>query len=304
MKRAGAEQPEGGYQSLDGSAADTFRDVGAPTPVDDRVEHEHESARPVAEPGALADLPVGLFEPYSDTIDEKVAIHAATPPVAREQYRRLAATLHHVQAERGIKTILVASAMASEGKTLSAVNTALTLSESYRRRVLLIDADLRRPSVHEVLGFDNVVGLTDALASRDERRLPIIAVSPRLSVLPAGRPNADPMEALTSSRMLKILDEASAVFDWVVIDTPPVGLLPDANLLAAMVDGAIFVVAANRTPFAAVSKAVEALGRDRILGVVLNRVEARDSTPHDYYYKYYSQATPKRSAFGFAPPSP
>ena len=288
LKRAGDEQP-GGFATLDDEAADLFAPGGDPG-VDPEPAPR---LTPPPSGHELTEVPAGLFEPYLHNADEKTVVHLSAHPVAREQYRRLAATLHHVQAERGLKAILVASALAEEGKTLTAVNLALTLSESYRRRVLLIDADLRRPTLHMEFGFDNIVGLADALAAKDERRLPIVAVSPRLSVLPAGRPSADPMEALTSSRMLKILDEAAAVFDWIIIDTPPVGLLPDANLLAAMLDGAVFVVAAGRTPCAVVQKAVEALGRDRILGVILNRVEEGAAMPGDYYYHYYGSPRKK-----------
>ena len=289
LKRAGSDETDG-FATLD--EADLFT----------RTTTETAARQPLAQPAEagpqeIAEVPLGLFEPFSDDVGEKTAVHANVNPIAREQYRRLAATLHHVQAERGLKAILVGSALAEEGKTLTAVNIALTLSESYRRRVLLIDADLRRPTVHHAFGFDNIVGLADALAAKEERRLPIVAVSPQLSVLPAGRPSADPMEMLTSSRMIKILDEAASVFDWIIIDTPPVGLLPDANLLAAMLDGAIFVVAAGRTPCAVVQKAIEALGRDRILGVVLNRVAEADATPGDYYYRYYGSTRKKPFSF-------
>ena len=291
LKRAGTEEGDG-FATLADDGVDLFDQT------------TDSSARPprtpvvATEPQELAEVPAGLFEPFVHDIDEKTVVHVNVNPVAREQYRRLAATLHHVQAERGLKALLVGSALAEEGKTLTAVNIALTLSESYRRRVLLIDADLRRPTVHHAFGFDNIVGLADALAAKEERRLPVVEISPRLSVVPAGRPSADPMEALTSSRMLKILDEAASVFDWIIIDTPPVGLLPDANLLAAMLDGAVFVVAAGRTPCAVVQKAVEALGRDRILGVVLNRVEEADAMPGNYYYRYYG-STQKKKRFSF-----
>jgi capsular exopolysaccharide synthesis family protein len=281
LKRAGTEENDGfatlgGDDTVFAQSADT---ASAP-----------QSRAGTPESREIAEVEAGLFEPYADQADEKTVVHSGISPIAREQYRRLGATLHHVQAERGLKAILVASALAEEGKTLTAVNLALTLSESYRRRVLLIDADLRRPSIHEIFGFENIVGLADALAAKEERRLPVVAISARLSVLPAGRPSADPMEALTSSRMLKILDEAATVFDWIIIDTPPIGLLTDANLLAAMVDGAVFVVAAGRTPCAVVQKAVEALGRDRILGVILNRVDEASAMPGDYYYRYYESA--------------
>jgi len=289
LKRAGSDEADG-FATLD--EADLFTQTTTETAP--RQPHAQPAA---AEPQEIAEVTAGLFEPFAEDVDEKTVVHLNVNPIAREQYRRLAATLHHVQAERGLKAILVGSALAEEGKTLTAVNIALTLSESYRRRVLLVDADLRRPTVHRAFGFDNIVGLADALAAKEERRLPIVAISPRLSVLPAGRPSADPMEALTSGRMMKILDEAANVFDWIIIDTPPVGLLPDANLLAAMLDGAIFVVAAGRTPCGVVQKAVDALGRDRILGVVLNRVEEANAMPGDYYYRYYGSTRKKRFSF-------
>jgi capsular exopolysaccharide synthesis family protein len=291
LKRAGTEEKDG-FATLGMDGGDVFVEGSEPAASSPRTQTATQESREIAE------VPAGVFEPYAKRADEKLVVHSAVSPLAREQYRRLAATLHHVQAERGLKSILVGSALAEEGKTLTAINIALTLSESYRRKVLLIDADLRRPTVHQAFGFENIVGLADALAAKEERRLPIVAVSPRLSVLPAGRPSADPMEALTSSRMLKILDEAANVFDWIIIDTPPVGLLTDANLLAAMLDGAVFVVAAGRTPCAVVQKAVEALGRDRILGVILNRVEESAAMAGDYYYRYYG-ATHRKRPFPF-----
>lgn len=222
---------------------------------------------------------------------EKLVVAASIPRVSIEQYRRLAATLHHAQEARGIRTVLVASALAEEGKTLTATNLALTLSESYRRRVLLVDADLRQPSLHSVFQVPNTSGLSDGLAAFPERKLSLVQLSPLLSLLPGGAPEPDPMGALTSARMRRIVAEAAAAFDWVIIDTPPVGLLPDANLLAAMVDAALLVVRAGRTPFAVVQKAVEAVGRDRVLGVVLNAVEAgaqRHTEDYAYYYARYA----------------
>ena len=122
------------------------------------------------------------------------------PADAVEHYRRLAALLYEAQVERGLKTLLMTSAVPREGKTTTACNLAAALSESYRQRVLLIDADLRRPSVHEVFGIANVNGLGDALQT-DVRNARIVAVSSRLSVLPAGRPSLDPVAGLSSGRM-------------------------------------------------------------------------------------------------------
>ena len=174
-----------------------------------------------------------------------------------------------------MKLIMISSAAPNEGKTLTATNIALTLSESYQRRVLLIDADLRRPSLDHLFRIPVIFGLSEALSSEQERTVSVIQVSKNLSLLPGGKPNSDPMSMLTSDRMRRLLAEAAASFDWVIIDTPPVGILTDANLLGAMVDAAVLVVRAGKTPLVEVQRAVQAIGREKILGVVLNRAERR-----------------------------
>jgi capsular exopolysaccharide synthesis family protein len=181
---------------------------------------------------------------------------------------------------------MVASTLAREGKTLTAANLALTLSESYRRSVLVIDADLRRPSMHDVFQVPNMSGLSDRLKAEGGCTLRVIEISPRLSLLPAGQPDADPMGALTSDAMADLLRQAGSSYDWVVIDTPPVGLMPDAKILAAMVDVAMLVIAAGQTPYHLLQKAVEAIGPERILGVVLNKV-ADEAVPAGSYYGSY-----------------
>jgi len=227
----------------------------------------------------------------SAKIREKAVCTPGIPQGVLEQYRKLAASLHHSQAEHGTRIIMMASTLASEGKTLTATNLALTLSESYRRRVLLIDADLRRPTVQLMFDLPNVSGLNDALHGDEDARCSIFDVSTHLSILTAGRPNQDPMSGLTSDRMRRLITAAATEFDWVIIDTPPVGILPDANLLAAMVDTVILVVAAGGTPFRLVNRAVEAIGRDRIFGVVLNKVHAEDLWGGYSSYSYYGYGT-------------
>lgn len=229
---------------------------------------------------------MAVFRGFNRSLIGKVVTGRDIEPGPIEQYRRLAATLHHDQAERGTKKVMVASAVAGEGKTLTALNLALTLSESYHRRVALIDADLRCPRVHEMLNITNVAGLNEALRNTRQNRATLFAVSSRLSVLPAGRPNPDPMALLTSRRMAQLLDKAAENFDWVVVDTPPVVLLPDTNLVAAMVDAAILVVQAGRTSFDLIDRAVTALGRERVLGVVLNGAEETDDG--EYAYSAYT----------------
>jgi capsular exopolysaccharide synthesis family protein len=229
---------------------------------------------------------VPTFRGFNRNIVGKVVTGREMDPTSVEQYRRLAATLHHEQSERGINKVMVASAVPGEGKTLTALNLALTLSESYRRRVVLVDADLRRPRVHDMLNIPNGTGLNETLTQRGQSRATLVHVSPRLSVLPAGRPNSDPMGALSSQRMARLLEKAAANFDWVVVDTPPVVQLADANLLAAMVDVAVLVIEAGRTSYDLSDRAITALGRERILGIVLNGVVEADES--DYAYSGYS----------------
>jgi capsular exopolysaccharide synthesis family protein len=157
---------------------------------------------------------------------------------------------------------------------------------------MLIDADLRQPTLHDMFSLPNVTGLGDALAGTGDVSCEVFDVRPHLSVLTAGRPNRDPISALTSERMRQLIAAASAEHDWVIIDTPPAGLLPDADLLAAMVDVVILVVAAGRAHYRLLQRSVDALGRNRVFGVVLNRVASRDlmSGYHTYYEAYGSNS--------------
>lgn len=234
-----------------------------------------------------------IFERLDATLAQKIVVDQNIMPVSREQYRRLAATLHHAQADTGLKVVMIASAVVGEGKTLTASNLALTFSESYQRTVLLIDGDFRRPALHVVFNIDAPSGLSEGLASVVEQKLPLYRVSQRLTILPAGRPTSDPMASLTSNRMRRVIQEAREAFDWVIVDTPPVGLLPDANLLAAMVDGAVLVVRANSTPYHSVVRAIDALDRNRLLGVVLNSTTSPNGTGHNNYYTYYHGTRPQ-----------
>ena len=210
--------------------------------------------------------------------------------VSIEQYRKLAAVLHEEQVRSQLKTVIVTSALPGEGKTLTVVNLALTLSESYAKRVLVVDADLRGPSSHSALDIPNERGLSDAL--NNDQPLPFVSVSNGLTVLPAGAPGPTPLAGLTSERMAQILEDCASRFDWVLIDTPPVGVLPDAQVLARFAGAVLFVVGAGVTPAATVERAIAELGGpDAIFGVVLNRVEERRIPSASYYGHYKAVST-------------
>ena len=275
--------PEAALVRNEASRAHSRRAVVEP-PIEPFERHER-----------LEDEEEPRFHAFNAKHMEKLIVSPTMSPSLREHYRRLGAMLHHAQAESGLKTLMLSSALPAEGKTLTATNIALTLSESYERRVLLIDADLRRPSLHDIFQLPKVFGLNEALTSVPERRVSLIQVSRLLSLLPAGTPHPDPMSMLTSDRMKRLLAEATAAFDWVIIDTPPVGILTDAKLLSNMVGAALLVIRAGKTPAAMVQKAVDALGRNRIMGVVLNQAEPRHGRRSDYYYGAYYYSSPRRA---------
>lgn len=232
-------------------------------------------------PGPNAGPDGGLVR-FSSQMKERLATGTEGDAGLTEQFRRLAATLHHAHQAKGLRNLMLTSASPSDGKTLTAVNLALVLAESYRYNVLLIDADLRRPSLPNVTDMTEGCGLSEALIAPSETKLALIPITHRLTLLPAGHPIPNSIEALTSPRMKDILTEAASRFDWVILDAPPVGPATDARLLSQMVGGTLFVIHAGKTQLPAVQNAIDAIGREHILGVVLNGVEA--SGPESYYY--------------------
>jgi protein-tyrosine kinase len=263
----------------------SFREGAEPAVAERTVPERTVPANPLA---AALDTPSGHtqhgFNRFSDKWVPRLVI--ATPPnrLLVEEFRQLAATLHQTQATTNLRVIMVTSAEPSEGKSTTALNLALTLSESYKRKVLLVDADLRRPSLHEITRVPNATGLGETLKATGEHKLPLFQLSDTLMLAPAGRPDSNPMGALTSPRMRVMLTEASLRFDWVIIDAPPIGVIADASLLAPLSDGVLLVVRSRRTYYAAAQKAVEAIGRERVLGVVLNDVDVKTSGAYERYY--------------------
>jgi protein-tyrosine kinase len=262
------------------------REFGTVAPAPPQPRPPEPSKPPAAHPQPTVVVPQFVVTPQVTPDQEARLVSGGSGAVPLEQYRRLAATLHDVQQQQGLKTLMLTSALPGEGKTLTTVNLALTLSGSYDRRVLVIDADLRWPSIHKMLGVANASGLSEVLQA-DRAELPITQVSPRLSVLTAGRPDVTPLAGLTSPRMASLIEHCASQFDWVLIDTPPVGLLPDAQLLARLTRAVVFVIGAGVTPAAAVTRAVAEIGNDCIIGTVLNRVSERQIPQAGYYSRYY-----------------
>jgi capsular exopolysaccharide synthesis family protein len=288
MARARTMEP-GQLAPTDGPVADG----GTEFPVE--AEERPEVIPPPAElsfgqPQASSALSEPVIEAEADLAAvpgaEKLMLNSGET-TSVEQYRRLAARLLMAQAENGTRLVMITSAFPAEGKTLTSANLALTLSESYKRKVLLIDGDLRRPSIHDVFAVPNVTGLNDGLQVGADRKIPVLHYTENLSILTAGRPESDPMSVLSGERMRRVLDEARQQFDWVIVDTPPVALLSDAHLLSNLVDAVLLVIHSGRTPLPALRTAIQAVGRERVLGVVLNRAAVpMAGAAYNYYDSY------------------
>lgn len=261
-----------------------FRPAWTVSPSETGPEAPTAPARPelVQRGGALEHDVEGRLS-ISSAWRERLAIGTDGDPVLVEQFRRLAATLHQAHQTRGLRSVMVTSASPGDGKTLTAINLALVLAESYRYQVLLVDADLRRPSIANVVDLADGTGLSEALRAATPQKLALVKLTPRLTLLPAGGPTMNSIEALISPRMRQILDEAMATFDWVILDAPPVGPTADARLLSQLTGGTLFVIRAGKSQHPEVAQAIDVVGRDQILGVVLNDVESMPGSK-DYYY--------------------
>jgi len=204
-----------------------------------------------------------------------------------EEFRTLRSRLYQLRGQRPLRTLLITSALPGEGKSFAVANLALTIVRQPERRVLLIDADLRLPALHTSLGAPLTPGLSDYLRGGADE-FSIIQKGPlhNLFFIAGGKPVSNPAELIANGRLKNLLHRLTSVFDWILLDSPPVVPISDANLLGELCDGVLMVVRAAATPFDIAQKACQEFHGKPLLGVVLNRVEARASYS-SYYYKHY-----------------
>jgi capsular exopolysaccharide synthesis family protein len=192
-----------------------------------------------------------------------------------EQFRALRGRIDAIASQRPTKTISITSAFPGEGKTTCAINLAIVTGMSLGRRVLLVDCDLRRPKIHPAMGLKPETGLAEVLSgasSIDDAIVPAEGVA--LDVLPVcGRP-ANPSELLGSSEMRRLIEEVSDRYDRIILDTPAALGLPDAKAVSDLCDGMVMVVRADATAQSDIEAVLEILDRQRILGLLINGVDA------------------------------
>jgi protein-tyrosine kinase len=207
-----------------------------------------------------------------------------------EEYRTLRSRLYHLREKMTLKKLLVTSALPKEGKSFTCSNLAQVMVRQHGRRALLIDADLRAPRLHLMLGTSSEPGLTDYLSGKSDE-FSIMQRGPleNLFFIPSGTMAGDPAELVGNGRLKMLLQRVEPLFDWILIDSPPAVPVSDASVLAKACDGVLMVVRSNATPSDAARRARNQFPDEQLVGVVLNGTHADDAPYAQYYYDSYQK---------------
>jgi len=212
-----------------------------------------------------------------------------------EEYRSLRTQILHKSQRQKLQSIVVASINASEGKSVTALNFSWLLAQTDGVKALIIDSDLRMPSLTDYLGIEADRGLSDVLSGTATLAESIIKLEPSgLHLLPGGEARSDVAELISGPKFREILRQAREMFDFVIIDAPPLGIFTDAAVLINHADGAMLVVRAGKTRYSMVDRVMEQVPRDRMLGVVLNQSEDVLDESH-YNYGLYGSSRQTKS---------
>jgi len=259
-----------------------------------------ESVTPVPNsPAAFVDALEKTFKPESVPSvraqlapQSRLVFHTEPQGPAAERYRLLRLRLRAFRAAGELKTLLITSPEAREGKSTVVLNLAAALAEKGNESVLIVEADLRCPTLANELGLKLPSGLTQCTKNDVGLQSVIWRVEPMgFCLLPAGKPINNPVELLNSEWFSRSIKKLEAAFDWVLIDSPPAIPVVDTLSLKEHADASLLVVRAGRTQQSAIDEAVQALGADHILGMLLNGVEGLDRG----YYQYYRHYAPGKS---------
>ena len=251
------------------------------------------SRTPLAAAGNRSSAP----NPHWYLIDELSAKYSALT----EAFRSLRTSVLLSAADPPPRSLLVSSAQPGEGKTTVSTNLAISLAQ-LGQRVLLIDGDLRRPSVHRAFGIRDSLGVVSYLTGQQDWRAAVEKISvPGLDVLVSGPIPPNPAELLSSDRMKKLLPEALEEYKFVVVDSPPLLNVADSRILATLVEGVVLVIKGGETP-RELARRAQAYASDvgaRVIGVVLNNVDLhREEYSYYQQYRYDSRSAPQDTGGG------
>ena len=270
-----------------------------------RAEKTGEPVAPVVQPKTETRSPAvtvemgenlaGLLEMLEEvpfrTATDSLLIDAARPHEApMEEFRTLRTRLNHMQSLQPIHTVVVTSASPAEGKSLTAANLALAESHLSGNTTLLADFDFRRPLIHTMFGIDRGPGITDYLMGQAPLHKVIKRIAgTNLYVMPAGQAVINPLELLNLREVKHLLDRLPSLFQWVIMDSPPLLFAADANLLGTLSDGTLLVVRIGHTTIDSVTRAMQSLCNNNVLGIVVNGARRGELySKYTYYHSYYS----------------
>ena len=273
-----------------------------------------------APPAAAASPPVGPPAPAEvprrrpitgphrrATITGEVESHlvslVAPTGLEAEQYRALRHVVEQRHKNQALSVIAISSPGVGDGKTTTAINLAGALAQGADNSVLLVEADLRRPSIGGLLGFNGsrTLGLVDAILDPSLTLASIVQPRPpfNLSIVLAGQVPESPYEVLKSARLGALLEEARSQYDFIVMDTPPLALVQDCRVVARWVDGVVVVVAAHQTPRNLLETSLDVVDPTKVVGIVFNGFDDIGSGRHGRHYPgYYAPADPDESERG------
>lgn len=223
--------------------------------------------------------------------EEESITFAGAGTFALEQFRKLKTHIFRI-APKPPRCILVTSTVPQEGKTMVTMNLAMSIAQELHKKVIVIDADLRKPSIYP-LKFNNKKGLSDYLANET----PIADIlksfdSEKLVVIPAGSPSSNPAELISSHKMKELIGTMRGLEEdtHILIDSPPILSTSEPLILSEWVDAIVYVIKADQATRGAIKKAIDSMGRDKIIGIVFNNKELKPSKEYsEYYYKYYKK---------------
>jgi len=273
--------------------ADTRAKTTTQSPAEPAIAETFPPARPIRliDSGLRGTEQRGRFDLSSADRQIRNVLDPLT--IVGEQFRLLRSKLGLMRKQRGIKTVLVTSTCPQEGKTFAACGLASVIAQEPGKRVVLIDADMRKPRAGRGLGLEGeMIGLSHVLSGEvafDDALLQSTSLD--FCFLPSGPVPPNPTELLSSSNLERTLRTAAESFDWIIVDSPPVLGLSDATLIAHLCDTVLLVIRANVTPSKLVVETVKRIGRDRICGVVMNRQKHAHSS---HYYGYYHKNSKRR----------
>ena len=271
------------------------------------------AARPSKSPaGAAAPVaaeprqaPPAVSAPRRKSIDPSLVSLVDPDGVEADLFRLLRTRILFPQAGRPPRTILVTSALPEEGKSFVSANLAINMARHVDQHVLLVDCDLRRPSIHSKFGFNGVEGLREYLAEGVE--LPALLLKSgveKLTILPSGDPPQNPSELITSAKMAALIQELRARYHdrYIILDSPPPAMAPETSAISQWVDGILIVVKYGTTPMDLVEELMGQLDREKIIGAVVNKFSVREFRRYAYS-KYYGYSYRKYSKDGRRPPA-